>query len=83
VDGARLAQHGVDQGGLAVVDMGDDGDIAQIGAGPHGLHPPASVIIKRRRGRTLRVFPDLHGGRRRMSGLALALAGMLGWWTPY
>ena len=27
---ARLFQHGVDQGGLAVVDMGDDGDIAKI-----------------------------------------------------
>ena len=27
-EGAGLAQHGVNQGGLAVVDMGDDGDIA-------------------------------------------------------
>ena len=27
-EGAGLAQHGVDEGGLAVVDVGDDGDIA-------------------------------------------------------
>ncbi len=27
-EGAGLAQHGVNQRGLAVVDMGDDGDIA-------------------------------------------------------
>ena len=27
-----LAQHGVDEGGLAVVDVGDDGDVAQVGA---------------------------------------------------
>ena len=28
---AALAEHGVDQGGLAVVDVGDDGDIADGG----------------------------------------------------
>ena len=33
-EGAGLAQHGVDQRGLAVVDVGDDGDVAD-GAG-HG-----------------------------------------------
>ena len=33
-EGAGLAEHGVDEGGLAVVDVGDDGDIAD-GAG-HG-----------------------------------------------
>ena len=27
---ARLAQHRVDQRGLAVVDVGDDGDVAQV-----------------------------------------------------
>ena len=27
-EGARLTQHGVDEGGLAVVDVGDDGDVA-------------------------------------------------------
>ena len=27
-EGAGLAQHGVDEGGLAVVDVGDDGDVA-------------------------------------------------------
>ncbi len=26
-EGVRLAQQAIDQGGLAVVDMGDDGDI--------------------------------------------------------
>ena len=25
-----LAQHGVDQGGLAVVDVGDDGHVAEV-----------------------------------------------------
>ena len=33
-EGAGLAEHGIDQGGLAVVDVGDDGDVAD-GAG-HG-----------------------------------------------
>ena len=33
-EGAGLAEHGVDEGGLAVVDVGDDGDVAD-GAG-HG-----------------------------------------------
>ena len=33
---AGLAQHRVDQRGLAVVDMGDDGDIAKVGAGGDG-----------------------------------------------
>ena len=28
---AGLVQHGVDQRGLAVVDVGDDGDVAEIG----------------------------------------------------
>ncbi len=31
-EGAGLAEHGVDQGGLAVVDVGDDGDVSEIGA---------------------------------------------------
>ena len=31
-EGAGLAEHGVDQGGLAVVDVGHDGDVAEIGA---------------------------------------------------
>ena len=26
-----VAQHGVDEGGLAVVDVGDDGDVAEVG----------------------------------------------------
>ncbi len=29
-EGAGLAQHGVDERGLAVVDVGDDGDVAQV-----------------------------------------------------
>ena len=28
-EGAGLAEHGVDQGGLAMVDVGDDGDVSQ------------------------------------------------------
>ena len=32
-EGAALAEHGVDQGGLAVVDVGDDGEVAQVVAG--------------------------------------------------
>ena len=34
--GVRLAEHGIDQGGLAVVDVGDDCDVAQVGAGGDG-----------------------------------------------
>jgi hypothetical protein len=29
-EGAALAQHGVDQRGLAMVDVGDDGDVAEV-----------------------------------------------------
>ena len=32
-EGTRLPEHGVDERGLAVVDMGDDRDIPQILAG--------------------------------------------------
>src|SRR5699024_11159255 len=31
-EGPALGEHGVDQGGLAVIDVGDDGDVTQIGA---------------------------------------------------
>ena len=34
-EGAGLPEHGVDQGGLAVIDVGDDRDITQIGAYGH------------------------------------------------
>ena len=34
-EGARLAQHLVDQRGLSVVHVGDDGDISEGGAGCH------------------------------------------------
>ena len=36
VQGARLPQHRVDQGGLAVVDVGDDGDVAEWHVGDCG-----------------------------------------------
>src|SRR5699024_11502209 len=35
--GALLLEHGVDEGGLAVVDVGDDRDIAQIMANGHAI----------------------------------------------
>ena len=35
-EGAGLAQHGVDQRRLAVVDVGHDGDVADVLAGSHG-----------------------------------------------
>src|SRR5690606_37393979 len=35
-EGPRTPQHGVDEGGLAVVDVGDDRDVAQVGAHGHG-----------------------------------------------
>ena len=31
-----LLEHGVDQGGLAVVDVGDDGDVTDVVARGHG-----------------------------------------------
>ena len=37
---AGLAQHRVDQRGLAVVDVGDDGDVADVGAGDLGHGEP-------------------------------------------
>ena len=36
--GTGLSQHGVDQGGLAMVDVGDDGDIADVRADGFGRH---------------------------------------------
>ncbi len=36
----RLTQHRVDQGGLAVVDMGDDGDVPDVGARRGLMHEP-------------------------------------------
>jgi hypothetical protein len=35
MEGARLREHGVHQGGLPVVDVGDDGDVAEIRADWH------------------------------------------------
>jgi hypothetical protein len=35
VEASLLLEHGVDQGRLAVVDVGDDCDIAQVGANGH------------------------------------------------
>ena len=35
-EGAGLPEHRVHQGGLAVVDMGHDGDVSQVGAALHG-----------------------------------------------
>ena len=32
----RLAQHGVDERGLAVIDVGDDRDVAQVVSSGHG-----------------------------------------------
>ena len=40
--GALLLEHRVDESGLAVVDVGDDGDIAQIRACRHSPHLTAS-----------------------------------------
>src|SRR5699024_6094849 len=37
-DGAGLARHGIDEGCLTVVDVGDDGDVAQVAARTGG-HP--------------------------------------------
>ena len=34
-EGAGLPEHGVDERGLAVVDVGDDRDVAQVVAGGH------------------------------------------------
>ena len=37
---ARLTEHVVDEGGLAVVDVGDDGDVADVLSGNHGRGGP-------------------------------------------
>ena len=34
-EGPGLPEHGVDEGGLAVIDVGDDGDVAQVLAHGH------------------------------------------------
>jgi len=36
-EGPGLPEHGVDQGGLPVVDVGDDRDVAQVGAQGHAI----------------------------------------------
>src|SRR5699024_7487447 len=48
VEHAGLLQHGVDEGGLAVVDVGDDGDVAELRMGHEWAAP-----IKRGRGHGL------------------------------
>ena len=42
---AALAQHAVDQGGLAVVDVGDDGHVADVVAS-HGLQSVGWAPLK-------------------------------------
>ena len=37
-EGSGLPEHGVDEGGLAVVDVGDDGDVTQVLAHAHRGH---------------------------------------------
>ena len=54
---ARLAQHEVDERGLAVVDVGDDGDVADLLACDHGLYGVAAkgrgICPRRRRGQAI------------------------------
>ena len=57
-EGARLPQHRVDERRLAVIDVRDDGDVANIGAdghrprvaaaGPFGTHSPLSAVAQAR-----------------------------------
>ena len=47
-EGARLAQQGVDQGGLAVVDMGDDRQVAEVRAGGHDPNDANTPIVNSR-----------------------------------
>src|SRR4029450_8231089 len=42
-EGPRLPQHLVDERRLAVVAVGDDGHVAQVGAGRHGVGPLRGV----------------------------------------
>ena len=68
---AGLAQHGVDEGGLAVVDVGDDGDVAQVAArasarghsGPFGGETSIVPAASRPDARVGR-FAELVGRRR-------------------
>ena len=79
-EGAGLAEHRVDEGGLAVVDVGDDRDVAEVvadggggvrrGGGGHGgaggvVHGPAKCRTCRRFGRTRRVAAPSPAGRPR------------------
>src|SRR5690606_37202006 len=48
--GALLLEHRVDEGGLAVVDVSDDGDIAQIWASWHSSDSTAESTFSRTRG---------------------------------
>ena len=41
-EGAALPEEGVDEGGLAVVDVGDDGDVADLGMGTAGAGAEAN-----------------------------------------
>ena len=49
-EGAALAQQAIDQGRLAVVDVGDDGDITKLHVGPFGT-PALGSPIQANRGR--------------------------------
>ena len=67
---AALAQQAIDQRRLAVIDVGDDGDIADVGATGHGRERGAGV-----RGQVRRVACNALDRTR--SGLS-ALAGHCG-----
>ena len=76
-EGAGLAEHRVDQRGLAVVDVGDDRDVAQVGAGGGRGH--AEAVCFRSGGLASASAPSYRRWRP-ATETAAGLADVLGKW---
>ena len=61
-EGAGLPQHGVDERGLAVVDVGHDGHVADVVAGGHGVRHSGIEGGKGSGARIARPAPSLPAG---------------------
>jgi len=72
----RLPEQCVDEGGLAVVDVGDDGDVPDVGPavlrGAYLGHTPSLLVTKKKTPRTPGVGVSIPEARRSIQALVPA-----------